>query len=113
MRRSVTSLTAVLLAGLIRFAPAQNAPVSTPAGPQRKVTFRTAPKYPELAQKAHLQGIVKVEAVVRANGTVKSTRILGGNPVLVDSATDAVTKWKFEPGPNETTEVIQLTFVPQ
>jgi TonB family protein len=58
----------------------------------------------------HIRGIVKVEAVVRPNGTVKSTRVLGGNPVLVDAALDAVGKWKFEPAQGETTEVVQLAF---
>jgi TonB family protein len=80
---------------------------------ERKVASRVAPFYPELAKRMRLQGVVKVEAVVRPNGTVKSTRVLGGNPVLVQSAVDAVAKWKFEPGPDETTEVVQLTFVPQ
>ena len=47
----------------------------------------------------HIHGIVRVEAVVKANGTVKSTRVLGGNPVLVDAAIEAVGKWKFEPAP--------------
>jgi TonB family protein len=58
----------------------------------------------------HMHGVVRLEAVVRANGSVKSTRVLGGNPVLVDAAIDAVGKWKFEPAQNETTEVIQLAF---
>lgn len=111
MRRIAAFLTAVLFAGLVSFAAAQSTPAS--AATERKVTFRTTPRYPDLAQKAHLQGVVKVEAIVRANGSVKSTRILGGNPVLVDAATEAVNKWKFEPTANETTEVIQLTFVPQ
>jgi TonB family protein len=61
----------------------------------------------------HLQGVVKIEAVVRPNGSVKSTRVLGGNPVLTDAAVEAVTKWKFEAGPDETSEVVQLTFTPQ
>jgi hypothetical protein len=26
---------------------------------------------------------------------------------------EAVTKWKFEAGPDETSEVVQLTFTPQ
>jgi TonB family protein len=58
----------------------------------------------------HINGIVRVEAVVKANGTVKATRVLGGNPVLVDAAIEAVGKWKFEPGQSETTEIVQLTF---
>jgi TonB family protein len=80
---------------------------------ERKINTRVAPAYPELAKKMHLQGVVKIEAVVRPNGSVKSTRVLGGNPVLIDAASDAVSKWKFEPSQAETTEVVQLTFVPQ
>jgi len=56
---------------------------------------------------------VRVEAVVRSNGTVKSTRVLGGNPVLGEAAEDAVAKWKFDPAPSETTEVVQLAFESQ
>jgi TonB family protein len=76
----------------------------------RKVAARVAPVYPELAKKMHIHGAVRVEAVVRPNGTVKSTRVLGGNPVLVDAAVEAVNKWKFETAQTETTEVLQLTF---
>jgi TonB family protein len=76
----------------------------------RAVTSRVAPAYPELARKMHIHGTVKVEAGVRPNGTVKSTRILGGNPVLIEAASDAVKQWKFAPGPAETTEVVQLIF---
>jgi TonB family protein len=79
----------------------------------RAVTSRIAPSYPDLAKKMHIHGTVKVEAGVRPNGTVKSTRILGGNPVLIEAASDAVKLWKFAPGPAETTEVVQLTFEAQ
>jgi TonB family protein len=108
--RKVISLIAVVLVSLASLAVAQG---SNASGPERKVNSRVAPNYPELAKKMHIQGIVKIEAVVRPNGSVKSTRILGGNPVLVDAAADAVSKWKFESGPTETTEVVQLTFIPQ
>jgi TonB family protein len=86
---------------------------TSPASNSRKVTSRVAPSYPELAKKMHIQGVVKVEAIVRANGTVKSARPLGGNPVLIDAAIDAVSKWKFEPTNADTTEVVQLTFAPE
>ena len=78
--------------------------------PERRIASRVAPNYPELAKKMHLHGVVRVEAIVRPNGSVKSARVLGGNPVLVDSALDAVAKWKFESGQSETTEVVQLVF---
>lgn len=111
MRKGVAYTGVLLLLGFTGLALSQSTPAQ--ANSYRKVTSRVAPNYPELAKKMHLQGVVKVEAVVRPNGSVKSTRIVGGNPVLVDAATDAVNKWKFEPGPSETTEVIQLTFVPE
>lgn len=76
----------------------------------RKVTSKVAPVYPELAKRMHLHGVVKVEAVVRPNGAVKTTRVLGGNPVLVDAALEAVGKWKFEAAQAESTEVVQVTF---
>lgn len=83
----------------------------TPQGTSdRKVLSHVAPVYPELAKKMHIRGTVKVEAIVRPNGTVKSTRVLGGNPVLINAAQDAVTKWKFEPAQGETTEIVQLSF---
>jgi TonB family protein len=80
---------------------------------ERKVINRIAPVYPELAKRMHVSGVVKLEVVIRANGTVKSTKVVGGNPVLIGSATDAVGKWKFEAAPDETTEVVQLSFDPR
>ena len=76
----------------------------------RKIVTRVEPVYPDLAKRMHVAGVVKVEAVVGANGVVKSTRVLGGNPVLIESATDAVRKWKFEAASAQSTEVLQLTF---
>ena len=111
MRSRVELIAVALLALAITQVSAQ----TTPASPnsERKVASRVAPNYPELAIKMHIHGVVRVEAVVRANGSIKSTRVLGGNPVLVDAALDAVGKWKFESGQSETTEVVQLVFEAQ
>jgi TonB family protein len=108
MRSRISLITVALVTMTASLATAQ----STPSAPHtdRKVASRVAPSYPDLAKKMHIHGIVRVEAVVKANGSVKSTRVLGGNPVLVDSALDAVGKWKFESSQNETTEVVQLVF---
>jgi TonB family protein len=108
MRRSVSFIAIALVALSTSLLTAQSAPASANSG--RKVASRVDPNYPELAKKMHIHGAVRVEAVVRANGSVKSTRVLGGNPVLVDAALDAVGKWKFESGQSETTEVVQLVF---
>ena len=101
-------ILAITLAFVSTVAHTQSTTVSS--GSERKVAARVAPAYPELAKKMHIRGVVRIEAVVRPNGTVKSTRVLGGNPVLVDSAQDAVSKWKFEPTQSESTEIVQLAF---
>lgn len=77
---------------------------------ERKVIEKVAPVYPQLAKQLNITGTVKLEVVVRANGTVKSTRVVGGSPVLIPSATEAVRKWKFEPASEETTGTVQLSF---
>lgn len=92
------------LAGSIAFAQAKAS---------RKVIERIAPRYPELAKRTHIEGAVKVEVAVRPNGSVKSTTVVGGSPVLVQAAIDAVQKWKFEASPNETSETVVLNFAGQ
>ena len=54
-----------------------------------------------------------LEVDLRQNGSVKSANALGGNPALIQSAIDAVRKWKFEAAPEETTEIVQIMFEPQ
>jgi len=109
MRSTVRVVAIALVTLATGLGTAQNTAAAA-AHAERKVASRVTPNFPELARRMHIHGVVKIEAAVRANGSVKSTRVLGGNPVLVDAAVDAISKWKFEPAPNETTEVVQLTF---
>lgn len=78
----------------------------------RRIVERTTPTYPELARRANLSGLVKIEVTVRPNGTVKDLRVAGGNPVLCSAAVEAMRKWRFEPSANETTEMIEIRFQP-
>jgi periplasmic protein TonB len=77
---------------------------------KRKVRVRVTPEYPQLAKQMNVTGKVKIEATVAADGHVSATRVVGGSPLLVNSALDALKKWRFEPGPRETTEVVEFTF---
>ena len=114
MRSGTLLITVALVALTTSLATAQGSSTSSEkGGTDRKVASRVAPNYPDLAKKMHIHGAVRVEAVVRPNGTVKSTRVLGGNPVLVDAAVDAVGRWKFESAQSETTEIVQLVFEAQ
>jgi TonB family protein len=76
----------------------------------RRVKSRVEPIYPELARKLRIRGSVRIEVVIAPNGTVKQTRIVGGHPVLADAAQDSARKWRFEPAPGESTEVIDFQF---
>jgi len=51
--------------------------------------------------------------VVAPDGHVKSSRPIGGHPVLVQSCLDAVKDWKFEAAPEETTQIIEFDFKTQ
>ncbi|MBZ5664172.1 MAG: energy transducer TonB [Acidobacteriia bacterium] len=79
----------------------------------RKVKTKVAPAYPETARRMSLGGTVKLIVVVGTNGSVRSTTVLGGHPLLVVAAQDALKSWKFEPGPEESTGVIEFTFKPE
>lgn len=46
-----------------------------------------------------------------ADGNVKSVEPMGGSPVLLKAAEDAVAKWKFAPG-SESKETVELHFNP-
>ena len=79
----------------------------------RKIKTRVAPVYPEIARRFSISGVVKLAVVVAPNGSVKSTKVLGGHPVLVNAAEDAVRKWKFEPAAEENSGVVEVTFKPE
>jgi protein TonB len=78
----------------------------------RKVKSKTAPVYPEIARRMGLSGTVKLLVVVAANGTVKETKVIGGHPILVNAAVDAVKKWRFEPGSAESSGTLEFKFEP-
>ncbi len=94
-------------------------PISVPsrsfaqqAHPQakRKVIVEIRPVYPVLARKANLSGIVRLRVTVSPAGYPVSTEQLGGSPLLVKAATEAVSRAKWESNPTETTEVVQIKF---
>ena len=79
----------------------------------RKTKTKVAPAYPELARRMNITGTVKVLVVVAPNGTVKDAKVVGGNPLLVNAAMDALKKWKFEPADSESSGTVEFKFQPQ
>jgi TonB family protein len=78
----------------------------------RKVTTRVSPTYPELARRMSMRGTVKIVVVVSPNGSLKDAKVVGGNPILVNAALEAVKKWKFEPAPDESAGTVEFKFQP-
>jgi TonB family protein len=76
----------------------------------RKCKSKVQPAYPELAKRMNLAGVVKVEVTIGTNGVVKNTKVIGGHPVLVESAVDAVKRWRYEPSSEETTTTVEFRF---
>jgi TonB family protein len=105
-----TAIIAFFL-GVFVFSPSVSLTQEQVQG-KRKVVNQPMPAYPELASKLRITGTVKVEATVAPNGTVTSTQVVGGSPVLVSAAVEAVQKWKWAPAPQETKEIIALNFHP-
>lgn len=101
----------ITVAAILAFAGAIHAqdPGASDAA-KRKVKARVAAEYPQLARRMGVTGKVKVEVTITADGKVSNTKIVGGSPVLVSAAVDAVKKWKFEPGPKDTVEIIEFEF---
>ena len=77
---------------------------------KRKARLKVAPAYPELARRMNISGKVKLEVVITPEGHVRSSRTIGGHPLLVKAAQDAVKDWKFVPAAEETTQMVEFEF---
>ncbi len=79
-------------------------------GPDRKIKVRVTPEYPELAKRTKITGTARVEMVVTPDGTVKTVKEIGGNPVLLNALVSAVKKWKYEPASRESVMEVKAAF---
>ena len=100
MNKSLRILTtALLLSGLAL------AEVS-----ERQLVREQLPEYPSVLKKMGIGGTVRLNALVSADGTVKSTSMQGGNPVLGELASGAVKKWKYAPSSQSSNENLEIVF---
>jgi TonB family protein len=79
---------------------------------ERKAIQRPAPVYPAFARHLNLSGTVKIKVVVNPDGQVKHVEVVGGHPLLVNAAVDAVKQWKFAPAKTETPIELEFHFQP-
>ena len=107
MRRSI-GLMLRSLVGVFLFSVALSPTFAADGG--RNVKMKTEPVYPGQASRMSIQGTVKLQVTIAADGTVKAVKPLGGHPLLIDSAVNAVKAWKYESGKDETTELVSIVF---
>ncbi len=78
----------------------------------RRAKTKVLPVYPEVARRMSIAGTVRLVVVVAPNGTVKSEKPVGGHPLLVNAAMDAMKQWRFEAGPAESSGIVEFKFHP-
>jgi TonB family protein len=64
---------------------------------QKRILSAPRPEYPALAQRAGIQGVVKLQVRVTKDGHVEVQKLIEGEPVLADAAMTAVKQWRANP----------------
>jgi protein TonB len=62
-----------------------------------RLIHQVTPVYPVLARQARISGVVRLEAVIAEDGTIRELRVLSGHPLLAPNARDAVRQWRYRP----------------
>ena len=76
----------------------------------RTAVKQVRPAYPQLARQAHISGSVRVEVVIAPNGKVKSASVLGGHPLLAQTALEAAKQWQYAPAASESSATVVFNF---
>jgi protein TonB len=64
---------------------------------QKHFVSAPPPVYPEIARRAGVQGIVRLQVRATKDGRIEVDKILSGSPTLADAAIAAVKQWRVRP----------------
>jgi TonB family protein len=76
--------------------PKRPVPTIVLAGGARPIR-QTNLSYPVEAQNEHVSGLVEMQFTIAEDGSVKSPRVVSGDPLLRAGLTEEVSKWVFQP----------------
>lgn len=76
----------------------------------RKAVKTSPPVYPAIAAKMRIEGSVKLDATIDADGTVSDVKVVSGHQLLAGAAVDAVKKWKYERADAKSTQSVTVDF---
>lgn len=84
-------------AGPVNF-PAPRPPVVRQSGIQPgELIHKVDPAYPKAAIAEKVEGMVKIVAVIGADGNVKNVQPVSGPRLLIPAAMDAIRQWRYSP----------------
>ena len=86
--------------------------VNVGSSAQRKLITRVEPEYPETLKRLSIGGIVRLQITIAAKGNVENVELLGGNPILGESAAAAVKQWIYTTSRSRTTLEVSVPFEP-
>jgi TonB family protein len=80
-------------------APDKNAKTLRVGGPVQaaKIVRRVQPEYPEMARREHLEGTVRLHAIIGKDGSISQLVVLHGYCSLAKSSIQAVSQWRYTP----------------
>jgi TonB family protein len=95
---NMPNLTSASGSWIIRFAELKESdnkvPIAAPVA-----TSKYDPAYPADAMRDNVEGVVKLYAIIHADGSVSGIKLLNGvDPRLDDAAARALARWQFRPG---------------
>ncbi len=72
-------------------------PPATGVVKQGQLVRRVDPSYPTLARNQRVEGTVRLNVTIGADGSVRGVAVLGGSRLLVEAAEKAVLQWRYSP----------------
>jgi TonB family protein len=64
---------------------------------QKLLSSSVKPVYPEVARRAGVQGLVRLQIRVNRQGRVEVQKVVEGEPILADAAIQAAQRWRYKP----------------
>ena len=77
---------------------------------QRRLITRVEPEYPDTLKRLNIGGTVRLQLTIAPGGNVETVEVLGGNPILGESAVAAVKQWVYSSSHSRTIAELSIPF---
>ncbi len=64
---------------------------------QAVLIYRKDAEYPKMAKQTGAKGVVKLNATIGTDGSIKKVTVVSGHPMLTGAAVEAVKQWRYRP----------------